>query len=276
VHHSPLGRHPFTLQIGDPNTVAARTGITTIADLRRYDMALGGQGAPLVPAFHNWLLRSATEPRVVVNIGGISNITTLIPDAPILGCDTGPGNTLLDAWIGRHRGQSFDAAGEWAAQGRVCEPLLGTLLEDPWFGRPMPKSTGRELFNLRWLEERLRSFTDLAPEDVQATLAELTAVSIAHAIQVAAPECQRLIVCGGGAYNEHLMKRLSARMQCKTESSLAHGAAPEWVEGLAFAWLARARLAGIPGNVPSVTGAHEHAVLGGIYSGSKNPGKNEQ
>jgi len=268
VYHSPGGRYPFTVQIGDPNTVAARTGITTVADLRRYDMALGGQGAPLVPAFHDWLLRSDTERRVIVNIGGIANITTLIPNAPVLGCDTGPGNTLMDAWIGKNLGQLVDTDGRWAAQGYVNEQLLDTLLEDPWFDRPMPKSTGRELFNLRWLEEILATCaTEISPGDVQATLAELTAVSIVRAIEIAAPHCERAIVCGGGVHNGHLIRRLREHARYAVESTQQHGAAPDWIEGLAFAWLARARLLGLPGNVPSVTGAHEHAVLGGIYSG---------
>jgi len=268
VYHSPSGRYPFTVQIGDPNTVAARTGITTVADLRRYDMALGGQGAPLVPAFHDWLLRSETERRVIVNIGGIANITTLIPNAPVLGCDTGPGNTLMDAWICRNLGRLVDTDGRWAAQGSINEQLLDTLLEDPWFARSLPKSTGRELFNLRWLDEKLaRCATKIPPVDVQATLAELTAVSIIRTIEIAAPDCERAIICGGGVHNEHLMRRLRENARYAVESTQQHGAAPDWIEGLAFAWLARARLLGLPGNVPSVTGAHEHAVLGGIYSG---------
>lgn len=268
VHHSPVGSHPFTLQIGDPNIVAARTGITTVADLRRYDMALGGQGAPLVPAFHDWLLRSNSERRVIVNIGGIANITTLIPDEPIRGCDTGPGNTLLDGWTARNLGQPVDTAGRWAAAGHVCEPLLERLLEEPWFALAPPKSTGRELFNMRWLDDRLATLgAPVAPVDVQATLAELTAVSIARAIDAAAPGCERAIVCGGGVHNDDLMQRLRRHGHWLVESTLEHGVEPDWIEGLAFAWLARARLLGIPGNVPSVTGAHESAVLGGIYSG---------
>jgi anhydro-N-acetylmuramic acid kinase len=272
VHHHPAGPWPFTVQIGDPNTVAALTGITTVADLRRYDMALGGQGAPLVPAFHNWLLRSPSERRVVVNIGGIANITTLMPEEPILGGDTGPGNTLLDGWIERHRGYPYDAHGRWAAEGRISESLLGRLLDAPWFGRPMPKSTGRELFNLQWLDGHLDAMGGgLRPADVQATLTELTAVSISRAVCEAAPGCERLIVCGGGACNGHLMERLRTHGRYCVDSSLEHGAAPEWIEGMAFAWLARARIVGIPGNVPSVTGAREEAILGGIYSGHRRP-----
>jgi anhydro-N-acetylmuramic acid kinase len=270
VHHAPDGPQPFTIQIGDPNTVAARTGITTVADLRGYDMAAGGQGAPLVPAFHDWLLRSDTETRVVVNIGGIANITTLVPNAPVRGCDTGPGNTLLDAWIRRHRADRYDGHGKWAAAGSVSEPLLATLLAEPWFDLPAPKSTGRELFNPDWLDAQLTRLTvQPSPVDVQATLTELTAVSISTAIARMAPQCQRIIVCGGGVFNDHLMARLREHCGTTIESSADHGVAPEWVEGLAFAWLARARLAGQPGNVPSVTGARQHVVLGSIYSGAR-------
>jgi anhydro-N-acetylmuramic acid kinase len=268
VHHAPVGPSPFTIQIGDPNTVAARTGITTVADLRGYDMAVGGQGAPLVPAFHDWLLRSEPEHRVVLNIGGIANITTLCPNAPVRGCDTGPGNTLLDAWVRHHRTDRYDDAGNWAAQGAVSESLLATLLADPWFELPAPKSTGRELFNPDWLDAQLAKLeTQLSPVDVQATLAELTAVTISDCINRTAPQCERVIVCGGGAFNDHLMGRLSAHCTARIESSAEHGVAPDWVEALAFAWLARARLLGLPGNVPSVTGAHEPVILGGIYSG---------
>ena len=268
VHHAPSGSRPFTIQIGDPNTVAARTGITTVADLRRYDMAVGGQGAPLVPAFHDWLLRDDAERRVVLNLGGIANITTLLPGEPVLGFDTGPASTLLDAWIARHRGAAFDAGGAWAAQGDVHRPLLDSLLGEPWFAAPAPKSTGRELFNLRWLAERAGPLAgSVAAVDVQATLAELTAVSIGAAIRGAAPRCERVIVCGGGVHNTDLMQRLQRCCPCPLESSQAHAAAPEWIEGLAFAWLATRRLRGLPGNIPSVTGAHEAVILGGIYSG---------
>jgi len=268
VHHAPDGAEPFTIQIGDPNTVAARTGITTVADLRGYDMAVGGQGAPLVPAFHDWLLRSETEHRVVLNIGGIANITTLSPAAPILGCDTGPGNTLLDIWIHRHHSQRFDDHGRWSAQGHICEPLLQTLLAERWLDRPAPKSTGRELFNADWLDAKIeQSAARPTPVDVQTTLAEFTALSIIKCIDRTAPQCQRIIVCGGGVFNDHLMTRLRSHSGAIVESSAQHDLDPQWVEALAFAWLAQARLAGIPGNVPSVTGAHQPAILGSIYSG---------
>lgn len=269
VYHAPDGPAPFTLQIGDANTVAARTGITTIADLRGYDMAVGGQGAPLVSALHNHLLRRETEARVVLNIGGIANITTLLPDSPIRGCDTGPGNTLLDAWTRRHRGDRFDDRGQWAATGNVFEPLLKTLLSEPWLTLPAPKSTGRELFNEAWLDRGLAGVPcAIEAEDVQATLAELTALTIADCISRTAPSCERIIVCGGGVNNEHLIARLRRHCGVTVESTAKHGVAPEWIEALAFAWLARARLNEIPGNVPSVTGAHQPAILGSIYLGA--------
>lgn len=268
VHHSPRRPYPFTIQIGDPSTVAARTGITTVADLRRYDMAVGGQGAPMVPAFHEWLLRDDRESRVVLNLGGIANITTLTPGAAVLGFDTGPANTLLDAWTARHRGSPYDAGGQWAAAGTVAPALLEALRSEPWFAMQPPKSTGRELFNLRWLAERAGPLiSTLAAEDVQATLAELSAVTVAEAIRSAAPQCQRIIVCGGGVNNADLLARLRRLCPSVIESSAEHGAAPEWMEGLAFAWLAMRRLQGMPGNIPSVTGAHEPVILGGIYSG---------
>ena len=268
VHHAPLAQRPFTIQLGDPNTVAARTGIATVADLRRYDMAVGGQGAPMVPAFHDWLLRHATERRVIVNIGGIANITTLLPGEPILGLDTGPGNTLLDYWTATHRGERFDAGGNWSAQGEVSQSLLDALMLEPWFALSGPKSTGREQFHRNWLETRGGSaLRKTKPVDVQATLAELTAATIADAIALAAPACERVIVCGGGAHNPDLLNRLQRRCGCRTESVQAHGVAPDWIEGLAFAWLARARLLEQPGNVPSVTGAHQPVILGGLYSG---------
>jgi anhydro-N-acetylmuramic acid kinase len=270
IHHAPDGPAPFTIQIGDPNTVAALTGITTVADLRGFDMAVGGQGAPLVPIFHEQVLRSTEEHRVVVNIGGISNITTLTREAPITGCDTGPGNTLLDAWIRRHRGERFDRRGEWAASGTVDSGLLDLMLREPWFALPAPKSTGRELFNAEWLNSLLAKFEKQpSPGDVQATLTELTAVTIARHISELAPHCQRVIVCGGGAFNDHLMARLDAHCNVPTESAQLHGIAPDWVEAMAFAWLARARLLELPGNVPSVTGAHQRVILGSIYSGNR-------
>jgi anhydro-N-acetylmuramic acid kinase len=263
IFHEPDGAERFTMQIGDPNIVAADTGILTVADFRRLDMAFGGQGAPLVPAFHAWRF-GATEPRVVVNIGGIANITVLEPSRPVLGFDTGPGNTLLDLWIRRTQGRGFDEAGRFAASGHVDEALLAHMLAEPYFAAPAPKSTGRELFHMEWIDRYIAA-TDRAAADVQATLAELTATTIVDSIKSAQPGCRRIIVCGGGAHNDDILARLRRRSGVIVETTAEHGLSPDWVEGTAFAWLARARLQHHAGNVPSVTGARRDAVLGGVY-----------
>ena len=268
VFHEPAGDEPFTMQIGDPNVVTAETGITTVADFRRLDMALGGQGAPLVPAFHAWCFGHATEHRAVVNIGGIANVTAIDPERPPTGFDTGPGNTLLDLWIRRCLDQPFDRDGEWSARGRVDQRLLARMLEEPYFGARAPKSTGRELFHLGWLEEQLRTAPAVEQADVQATLAELTATTIAAAIGEAIADCRRVIVCGGGAHNRDLLRRLEQRSGIPVETTAGYGIAPDWVEGAAFGWLARARLRTQAGNVPSVTGARRQAVLGAVYWGA--------
>ncbi len=258
IRHLPRGDPPATLQIGDPNLIAELTGITTVADFRRRDLAAGGEGAPLVPAFHQ-----AVFPRgsAVVNIGGMANVTCLLQET--LGFDTGPGNVLLDAWAMRHLRRPFDEGGRWAAGGEVCERLLQRCLEDPFFSEPPPKSTGRERFDLMWLLERLEGL-DIPPRDVQATLAELTALSIAQAL---APfPCREVFVCGGGVHNAHLMDRLAFHLAPRpVRSTAALGVDPDWVEAMAFAWLARETLNGRPGNLPRVTGASHPAVLGGIY-----------
>jgi len=266
VFHKPTEPEPFTMQIGDPNSIAALTGITTVADFRRLDMAFGGQGAPMVPAFHEWLFRHPSETRVILNIGGISNVTVLAPDAATLGFDTGPGNTLLDLWISRCQGVPYDVGGALAAAGQVDPHLLDALLNEPYFERPAPKSTGRELFNAAWLDGRLANRgATLSPSDVQATLAELTAASIANGLDLTGTVPDRIVVCGGGVYNEDLLGRLRSRLNCPVESSAEHGLAPDWVEACAFAWLAAARLNGCPGNLPSVTGARQAVTLGGVY-----------
>jgi len=268
-------RPAFTLQIGDPNTIAQLTRITTVADFRRRDIAAGGQGAPLVPAFHRAIF-SGERNRIILNIGGMANITALpgkgepgntVPlGFDVLGFDTGPGNTLLDAWINHQRQLDFDRDGAWASSGVVQRDLLDRLLADPFFGAPPPKSTGRELFNLDWLGRHLAQLAPLAAVDVQATLAELTAVSIRDAIVGLPTASQEVFVCGGGAYNRDLMLRLERLLHPR---QLGHtgllGIAPEWVEAAAFAWLARETLAGRPGNEPAVTGASEYCVLGAIY-----------
>lgn len=268
VCHQPAGPEAFTMQIGDPNSIAARTGVTTVADFRRLDMAHGGQGAPLASGFHEWLLRDTAELRVVLNVGGIANVTILDRDAPAMGFDTGPGNTLLDHWIGKCRGEPFDDGGAWASSGRVDATLLEHLGNQPFFEREPPKSTGRELFNADWLDARLGELhRRIADVDVQATLAELTATTIGAALAASTDKIDRLIVCGGGARNRDLLHRIGRACRCDPETSDAYGVAPDWVEAAAFAWLARARLAAAPGNVPTVTGARRPAVLGGVYYG---------
>ena len=269
VYHDPRGAEPFTLQLGDPNAIAANTGITTVADFRRLDIALGGHGAPLVPAFHAWRFSREGEQRAVVNIGGIANLTALAPGRDVRGFDTGPGNTLLDLWIRRCKGRPFDRDGAWAASGHVSDRLLSACLAEPFFSAPAPKSTGRELFNLRWLERQLVHAGETSDVDVQSTLAELTAASIAAAITTELPACGEVIVCGGGAHNHDLMGRLRRITSVRTTTTEAHGVAPDWVEGAAFAWLARARIRGLPGNIPSVTGARRPAVLGSVYLGAQ-------
>ena len=268
IFHEPSGSEPFSMQIGDPNIVAATTGLCTVADFRRLDIAFGGQGAPLVPAFHAWCFGAASAARAVVNIGGIANITALQPGRPATGFDTGPGNTLLDLWVRRHRGADYDRDGAWAASGRVDAALLAAFLTEPYFSAPAPKSTGRELFNMNWLDARLAQHSTTAPADVQATLAELTATTIVASVAQAVRECKQLIICGGGAHNGDLMTRLRRLGGISVDTTAAFGIAPDWVEGAAFAWLARARLRSEAGNVPTVTGARRAAILGGVYLSS--------
>ena len=257
-----------SLQLGDPNRIAALTGITTVADFRRKDVALGGQGAPLLPAFHHAMFADPREPRCVVNIGGIAQITAL-PDARaggILGFDTGPGNGLLDEWIMEQRGLDYDAGGRWAASGGCDDRLLTALLRDPYFRRRAPKSTGRDYFNLGWVRRRYPKLDRLPSPSVQNTLTELTAVSIANAIERAAPRTSRVLVCGGGVHNRYLMQRLRMRLAPRRiETTNAYGLDTQWVEATAFAWLAMRTMKGLPGNLPTVTGAKRAVVLGGIY-----------
>lgn len=268
LRHQPRAERPFTLQIGDPNIIAAGSGLTTVADFRRRDLALGGEGAPLATAFHHWFLSSADECRVVLNIGGIANVT-LLPThgGTVLGFDTGPGNTLLDAWIRACKGQACDNNGDWGKSGRTSPALLEHFLADPFFAQPPPKSTGFEHFNLDWLRERIsRVATAIGDADVQATLAELTARSIAAAVAHYAPETDRVLVCGGGVHNSLLMTLLEEQLAgAAVESTAAYGIDPQWVEAATFAWLAKRCLDREPGNLPSVTGASEAAILGAVY-----------
>jgi anhydro-N-acetylmuramic acid kinase len=267
VRHQTSGPFPFTLQIGDPNRIAQRTGVCVVADLRRRDMAAGGQGAPLAPAFHAAVFRSAEENRAVLNLGGIANVTVLPADParPVTGWDTGPANGLLDFWIGCHQGGAYDRDGAWAARGRIIPELLKALLDEPYFSLPPPKSTGRELFNPIWLEGKTRDLPATEPVDVQATLAELTALSVAASLQDYAPNTRRVLVCGGGAHNGDLMARLTRLLGCPVVSTERYGVAPDWVEAMAFAWLARQTLFNRPGNLKEVTGARAPVILGGIY-----------
>ncbi len=275
VRHRPNGRHPFTLQIGDPNRIAEMTGITTVADFRRRDMAAGGQGAPLVPAYHVALFRDPNENRVVLNLGGIANLTILPadPEEPVRGFDTGPGNTLLDAWAHRNFQQPCDLDGKLAAAGSVQEAALERLLTDPYFRLPPPKSTGPEQFHLEWLTNHWSDIESVSPADVQATLTALTVESVCRQLATAAPGCARLIACGGGVFNRELMRRLAQRLDgIPLETTEAYGIAPQRVEAAAFAWLAYQTLRHRPGNLPPVTGARHPVVLGGIYPGTA-PGR---
>jgi anhydro-N-acetylmuramic acid kinase len=270
VRHRPGTATPYTLQLGDPNVIAEATGIVTVADFRRRDMAARGQGAPLAPAFHAAMLGSQAGSPVVVNLGGIANVTVLPEGAgkPIVGFDTGPASCLLDAWAERHLGRAFDAGGEFAASGRADQSLLARLLADPYFQVPPPKSTGREIFHLRWLQQHLDGY-NLAPADVQATLLELTIRTIADAIRSHAPNAHEVLVCGGGVHNPALMNALAQALEpIPVRSTAVRGIDPDFVEAMLFAWLARERMLGRPAaGVPGVTGARGPRVLGGIYFG---------
>lgn len=267
IWHSPQGDFPFSMQIGDMNLVAARTGITVVADFRRKDMAYGGQGAPLVPAFHQAVFASPQYLTVVLNIGGISNISILNPHAVTTGYDVGPGNALLDGWIEQHLGLRYDKNGEWAKTGKVNQALLTALLDEPFFRQPAPKSTGRELFNLHWLAKKQKNLTALSPRDVQRTLVELTVQSIVqelNRIRTALP-C-RLLVCGGGAHNPLIMQGLKTALpHWQTAVTTEYGMDADYVEAAAFAWLAYCRMNRLPSNLPAVTGAQSAVSLGVIY-----------
>lgn len=270
VHGQTIRHRPergWTVQLNDPARVAERTGVTVVADFRRRDVAAGGQGAPLVPAFHAAVFGDARVHRVVVNLGGIANLTDLPPAGVVRGFDTGPGNLLCDLWHLRHRGGPYDDRGRWAASGTVQRPLLDAMLADPYFAAPPPKSTGRDRFHAAWLDGHLtRDAASTSPADVQATLVELTARSVADAIATHAPGAAEVHVCGGGARNDALMAALARRLAPRpVRTTSAAGIDPQDVEALAFAWLARETLAGRPGNLPAVTGARGPRVLGAIH-----------
>lgn len=258
----------YTLQLNNPALLAERSGIAVVADFRSRDVAAGGQGAPLVPAFHSLFLNAEQQRMAVLNIGGISNITLLDPQAAqsVQGFDCGPGNALLDYWCQKHTGAPFDSAGNWGRTGTVNTALLAQWLTEPFFHRPAPKSTGRDLFNPAWLEASLAHFPAVSAADVQASLTALTASTCADALQKALPHCQRLLVCGGGAFNTLLMEGLQVQLAgCSVASTQTAGLPPLQVEACAFAWLAAQALRGAPGNLPGVTGARGARVLGAIY-----------
>ena len=269
VHGQTIRHRPecgYTLQLNQPARIAEQSGITIVADFRSRDIAAGGQGAPLVPAFHAGLFSGAL-PRAVLNIGGIANLTLLNNSDEVIGFDTGPGNLLLDGWIQQHQHKPFDHDGAWAASGKIDSDLLHALLSEPYFALPTPKSTGRDLFNLAWLQQKLHGHAAvLSPADVQASLLALTTHSIANALQQVQPDTHEVIVCGGGAYNIELLRQLRIALPHMCwQTSDAHGVAPEWVEAIAFAWLAQQCMRGLPGNLPSVTGARGSRILGAIY-----------
>ncbi len=268
IRHRPDLPHPFSMQIADANRIAHKTGITTVADFRRRDIAAGGEGAPLTPAFHKALFSHPEHSQAVLNIGGIANITFLPAgqSAPCFGFDTGPGNMLMDSWIQRHQGLDYDANGQWAASSQPHPALVEQLMRDAFVSIPPPKSTGREHYNLQWLDLQLQQADQLSPATVQASLCAFTVNSIQYAIEHFLPKTQTLIVCGGGVHNQHLMKQLETALPgIHTHTSDHYGLAADWVEAVAFAWLARQTLAGRAGNLKEVTGAKKAVILGAIY-----------
>ena len=276
VRHQPRGtagmpHSGYTVQLNNPSLLAELTGIDVVADFRSRDVAAGGQGAPLVPAFHQHLFGRLDTGVLVLNLGGIANLSVLPRSDqavhwPVLGFDCGPGNALMDAWCLKHTGQPYDAGGAWAASGQLLPALLTHLLDEPYFSEPLPKSTGRDLFSLDWLARKLTPFGDAAPVDVQHTLTEFTARTCVDALQPYLEDAKTLIVCGGGAFNQHLMSRLQAGLpSLAVSASDAYGLPALQVEAAAFAWLARQTMHRLPGNLASVTGAAGLRVLGGIY-----------
>ena len=270
VRHQPqaFDGTGYTLQLNNPALLAELTGIDVVADFRSRDVAAGGQGAPLVPGFHQALFGRAGHAVMTLNLGGIANITALGPELSddVLGFDCGPGNALMDAWCFQHLGQAYDADGAWAASGNIHTGLLATFLSEPYFAQAAPKSTGRDLFNPSWLAQKLTSFSDVTPADVQATLTELTARACADCVSNYGLNSKVLIVCGGGAFNGYLMRRLQALLPwLEVNSSQAHGLPPLQVEAAAFAWLARKALRGETASLKKVTGAKGARILGAIY-----------
>lgn len=269
VRHRPPSsgyEYGFTVQIGDPNTIAEHTGITTVADFRRRDMAAGGEGAPLAPAFHQAVFGKEGEQRAIVNIGGFANISLLDGQQLIKGFDSGPGNNLLDLWVAEHLGKPFDEGGNWAASGSINHALLDSLLSDHYFKQKGVRSTGKEAFNRKWLDSHLSKLPPIAPQDVQNTLIELTASSICNAIKELDAQVNALYVCGGGAHNAYLLARIEALLpDSNVQTTETLGVHPDWVEATAFAWFAHRTLNHQASNAPQVTGAAGCRVLGGVY-----------
>jgi anhydro-N-acetylmuramic acid kinase len=268
IYHGPGDNPPRSIQLGDPQIIADRTRLTTIADFRSADLRAGGQGAPLAPAFHNAMFRDEDADRLIVNIGGIANITSLpaCRRDPVLGFDAGPGNTLMDQRCRMHTGRPYDDGGQWAAGGQVDEEFVRALLDDPYFPSRPPKSTGREYFHLDWMKRRFPDWRQARPRDIQAGLLEVTARSITRAAAECGAETPEIYICGGGARNAYLMRRLGELSGAMVSTTESLGLDPEWVESCAFAWLAHRRLHGRPGNLPSVTGACREVLLGEIFT----------
>ena len=268
IRHFPTAEHPSTLQIADPNVIAEKTGITTIADFRRRDIAAGGQGAPLVPAFHEQIFRHTKKNRVILNLGGIANITILPADKniPATGLDTGPANTLINHWIQQQQNKNYDDAGKWAASGQANENLIKELLNDDYFKLTPPKSTGTEYFNATWLTNKLSEFSKLSDEDIQASLTTLTALTISDAVNSYSNSTDEMIVCGGGVHNNFLLQQLNKYLpDVEINSSAKYGLDPDYIEATAFAWLAKQTIEHKTGNLPEVTGAKHKVILGGIF-----------
>jgi len=268
IYHDPNTTLPFSLQIGDPNIIAEKSGITTVADFRRRDIAAGGQGAPLVPAFHQAVFSHPQEHRCIVNIGGIANITILssTPSEAVIGFDTGVGNILMNQWIQKHHSLNYDAQGGWAKTGNINYELVKQLKKDPYFQADPAKSTGKEYFSLDWLYQNI-SVTDYPIEDIQASLCYLTATTITDAIKKYAPATEQVLMCGGGIHNDYLLQLIEQNLHCPVSSTELYGIHPDHVEAVAFAWLARQTLNNLTGNLKEVTGASRNVVLGSIYQG---------
>ncbi len=268
VRHQPgaFDGTGYTLQLNNPSLLAELTGINVVADFRSRDVAAGGQGAPLVPLFHQHMFANTTHTVGVLNLGGIANLSVLSPSGDVQGFDCGPGNALIDHWCQQHTGQAFDDDGAWARTGQVIAPLLDVLLSNPFVNQSPPKSTGRDLFNPKWLGQQLEGFTSAPAADVQATLTEFTARACVNDVLRYAPQATELMVCGGGALNGGLMARLQSGLpQLKVVSTAERGLPPLQVEAAAFAWLARQTLLRLPGNSPKVTGAQGARILGGVF-----------